>query len=379
MNKNEFQSLIKKYLDGDISAKDLKRLVNYYESFQEDTEWVEELESEDTLKSKMLTNILESVETNNYKIKTIPLYKRSVFKYALVACLGLFLMLNSLYDNTYYNLTTPIQVEDAIEIGSTKATLTLSNGTDVVLKYGKKYKSNIAQSDDNGLVYNPAFEKGSEITYNYVTVPRGGEFYVKLEDGTKVWLNSESKLKYPTSFVPGKTRTIELLYGEAYFDVSPSSAHEGASFKVLKDKQEITVLGTQFNLKAYEDEDTIYTTLVEGKVNVQVDAQQITLSPKEQAVVHFDSSKIQVNDVDVYSAIAWKKGIFSFKNMPLEEIMKVLARWYDIEVIFKNPSVSNSSFDGVLRKNQHIEAILESIKITNGINYEIEKNKVIFK
>ena len=138
-------------------------------------------------------------------------------------------------------------------------------------------------------------------------------------------------------------------------------------------------MGTQFNIKAYNDEETIQTTLVEGKVQVNVGKESKTLVPREQSIVHPGSNDIGVKEVDVYSATSWKKGIFSFNDMPLEEIMRVLARWYDIEVVFHDPSLKNSSFTGVLRKNQHIDVILESIKTTTNMNYEINKNTVIFK
>ena len=118
---------------------------------------------------------------------------------------------------------------------------------------------------------------------------------------------------------------------------------------------------------------------MEGKVQVNVGKESKTLVPREQSIVHPGSNDIGVKEVDVYSATSWKKGIFSFNDMPLEEIMRVLARWYDIEVVFHDPSLKNSSFTGVLRKNQHIDVILESIKTTTNMNYEINKNTVIFK
>ena len=138
-------------------------------------------------------------------------------------------------------------------------------------------------------------------------------------------------------------------------------------------------MGTVFNIRAYKDEMAIYTTLVEGKVTVANGRESRSLTPEKQSIVYDGLKDMELVDADVYSATSWKKGIFSFNGMPLEEIMKVLARWYDIDVIFRDPKLKNSTFNGVLRKNQNIEAILESIKTTNNMDYEINENTVIFK
>jgi len=271
-------------------------------------------------------------------------------------------------------------VRSELKIGTDKAILTLTDGTEIPLEKGSAQTLQHATTNGQEIVYRPTFSKETvRPEYNYLTVPRGGQFSVALSDGTQVWLNSESQLKYPVAFAKGETREVELLYGEAYFEVSPSTLHNGVKFKVATGTQEVTVLGTQFNIKAYNDEETIQTTLVEGKVQVNVGKESKTLIPREQSIVRPGSNDIGVKEVDVYSATSWKKGIFSFNDMPLEEIMKVLARWYDIDVVFGDPALKNSSFTGVLRKNQHIEVILESIKTTTNMNYEINKNTVIFK
>lgn len=271
-------------------------------------------------------------------------------------------------------------VQSEIEIGSDKAVLTLTDGTELALEKGSSQALQNAATNGKEIVYEKQYtEDPVSPEYNYLTVPRGGQFSVALSDGTQIWLNSESKLKYPVAFVKGEPRLVELVYGEAYFDVSPSAKHHGAPFKVATGIQEVTVVGTQFNIKAYPDEPAIQTTLVEGKVQVNTGGRDTTLSPKEQSIVYSDPNGIDVVDVDVYSATSWKKGIFSFNDMPLDEIMRVLARWYDIEVFFGDPALKSNSFTGVLRKNQNIEAILESIKTTTNMNYEINKKAVIFK
>jgi ferric-dicitrate binding protein FerR (iron transport regulator) len=268
-------------------------------------------------------------------------------------------------------------VDTQIEVGANKATLTLNNGSNVILEKGSVYQTENITSNGEQLVYTYKDNATSKTDYNYLTVPRGGQFQINLSDGSKVWLNSDSKLKYPVTFANGETRVVELLYGEAYFDVSSSAAHNGARFKVRTQMQEIEVLGTEFNIKAYRDENHIYTTLVEGKVSVTAERITERLSPGEQSVLDTKSKSLVTTIVDVSYAISWTKGVFNFKDKSLKEIMKVLSRWYDVDVSFKNKALEKVKFNGVLNKNQTINDILNGIKNTNFINaYDIEDKKI---
>jgi ferric-dicitrate binding protein FerR (iron transport regulator) len=173
---------------------------------------------------------------------------------------------------------------------------------------------------------------------------------------------------------------VELVYGEALFEVSPSTKHKGSRFKVFNLSQEIEVLGTQFNVKAYKDETNIYTTLVEGKVSLSYAGTNKILKPNEQANLSLKDNNISIANIDVYNEISWRDGVFSFRKKPLGEIMKVLSRWYDIDVQFENQNTKNARFNGVLGKEQKIEDILKRIKKFKVINdYEIINKKVIIK
>ena len=273
-------------------------------------------------------------------------------------------------------------VETHLEIGTDKATLTLKDGSEVVLGEGNVYSSKTANSDGEKIIYketqNNAKETKNNIAYNYLTIPRGGEYSVKLSDGTQVWLNSESKLKYPVNFIEGETRELELVYGEAYFDVSPSVKHKGSKFKVYSPSQEVEVFGTEFNIKAYKDENITYTTLVEGKVGVVVrGGVKQNLTPNQQLSFDITTEQVDVSVIDVYNEISWKDGVFSFEDKPLEDIMKVLSRWYDLEVVFENETIKKEEFFGLLRKDQKIENIVADIK-ESGIIKEYEfKDKIL--
>ncbi len=308
--------------------------------------------------------------------------KNSYYKYAAVASIVILLSVNFiLYKKEATKVAEIEQVNhNTIEVGTDKANLTLEDGTVVALEKGNTYQMQNASSNGEKLVYQSKHSDSKEIVYNYLTIPRGGQFFIKLSDGTQVWLNSESQLKYPVSFVEGNTREVELVYGEAYFDVSPSTEHKGAKFKVINNYQDIEVIGTEFNMKAYKGDANIYTTLVEGEVLVRVDNTNQILKPSQQANLNLNSVTIGVSTVNVYNEISWKDGIFSFRRKPLEEIMKVLSRWYDIKVDFVNPHLRSAGFNGVLGKDQKIEEILEAIKNFKVIeDYEIRGKTVILK
>lgn len=277
--------------------------------------------------------------------------------------------------------TTPIIVNtNSIIPGTDKATLTLEDGSQVTLEKGESIQTQSANSNGEEIIYRANQSNTKEVAYNYLTIPRGGQFYIVLSDGTKIWLNSESQLKYPVSFIEGEIRKVELVYGEAYFDVSPSTEHKGSKFEVYNQSQEIEVFGTEFNIKAYRDETSIYTTLVEGKVVVNYENRKQHLIPNQQSSLDINTKNFLVKDVNVYNEISWKDGAFSFERKPLKEIMKVLSRWYDIDVIFMNKSLEDVKFFGVLGRDQNIKEILETIKKFKIIeNYEIKEKIIILK
>ena len=327
--------------------------------------------------------IQENVKSKQ-KSKLIPLYRRKVLQYAAAVLVGVLATTYIFKENLFSNPIedTPIIVNtNTIEIGTDKAVLTLGDGSAIVLEKGKEFQKNNIKSNGEELVYDVDNTKKEEIEYNYLTIPRGGEWLIKLPDGTLVWLNSESQIKFPTGFVKGESRKVELVYGEAYFDVSPSTSHNGSKFIVHNQNQDIEVLGTEFNIKAYKDEMNIYTTLVEGQVLVnQEGGVKQKLLPNEQSILDKNTNTIAVAKVVVYNEISWKDGVFSFDGKTLKEIMKVMSRWYDMEVIFMNKDIEDEEFVGVLRRNRDIEKVLSSIKRGGSIkNYTISGKNVILE
>lgn len=263
-----------------------------------------------------------------------------------------------------------------ISTGTDKAVLTLADGSYIFLEKGKTFKSGTFHSNGERLEYSRN-NGSSKTVFNSLTIPRGGQYQIVLSDSTIVWLNADTKIKYPVNFVEGAPRSVELVYGEAYFDVSPSTKHRGNIFRVSTQEQAVEVVGTEFNIKAYNDEAFIHTTLVEGKVHVIVDEQKQLLRPGERTILDIATKNIIKQEVNVDHDIAWIRGYFNFKDKPLKDIMKVLSRWYDVEIAFEVRELEKIKFSGLLNRKQNIEDILNGIKNTKFINaYEI-KNKTI--
>ncbi len=394
MSKKEKQllkDLIDRHLQGLTSKEEDKLLINYFESFQDKREWSDLLGDKEDVFNRIQSNIQQKIKkdtTVSSSTKTVAIPKRKKkTKFYYYAAASVVLISTILYT---YNTLNEKQLKDnkllaseqkTLEKKPTKVLLTLEDGSVVELGNGNKYSSENVKSHGDTLVYKKNYtaakNTSEEIKYNEVTIPRGGQFALTLSDSTRVWLNSDSKIKYPVTFPKGSPRVVELVYGEAYFAVTSSKNNQGASFQVKNQNQNITVLGTEFNVKAYNDESVIKTTLVEGKVTVKTASKQELLTPNQQLTLNKNTLSTKINTVKVYDAIAWRDGVFSFNNHTLEEIMTVLARWYDVEIIFKNNELRKTKFTGVLRREKSISEIVSIIKESNTLNYDI-KNRTLY-
>ncbi|MGK6353186.1 FecR family protein [Parapedobacter sp. DT-150] len=215
-----------------------------------------------------------------------------------------------------------------------------------------------------------------------LATPVGGTYRVTLPDGTGVWLNAASTLTYPSRF-DGDERVVELT-GEGYFAVAKD---RNRPFRVRSRGQEIEVLGTEFNIAAYADEPDIRTTLVEGKVKVKAigntldqspttdHRSPVILSPGQQSVVRDGEATVREADVD--GAIAWKSGMFRFSEEPLESIMRKVARWYDVDVEFTEPSLRNESFEGIVTRHDRVSAVLRMLERVGSVRFEIRDRRII--
>ncbi|KQB38974.1 Anti-FecI sigma factor, FecR [Flavobacterium daejeonense] len=388
------QNLLKKFILNQCSSKEVDEVVRYFQGLTDSNQLPTVEEVLAILNDKPLMSEADAVRIKNEilaiskKEPELDFKKKSCFvKYAAAAALFVGILTTAYF---FKDIVSQKQMEVAPAIvkqntnllkpGTDKAMLTLSNGKQVVLTNGTSLQTQNAKCNGEALIYASNKSSTVKVVYNYLTIPRGGKFSITLSDGTRVWLNSETQLKFPVAFVEGKTRAVELVYGEAYFDVSPSTMHKGAHFKVVSRKQEVDVIGTQFNIKAYKDETNSYTTLVEGKVDVNMENGKQRLVPNQQLKLDLKTNNALVKNIDVYNEISWKEGVFSFEKITLRDMMKVLSRWYDFDFTFKNKAIENEIFDGVLRKNQSLDEILKSIKNFKIIkNYEIKDKQVILE
>lgn len=391
MTSKKIEKIIAKYLINQASFEELDELEVWVKEPNNEQDFLNyvkinfsidyNLRITDTNKTKDLISTLIKKEKRQIRIRRMQIYT----KYAAVMIIALFLtgyfFRDSLFGISSDNQIVPEIVNtNSIYPGTDKATLTLGDGSQIALEKGESLQTQNANSNGEEIIYKANQSNTEEVAYNYLTIPRGGQFFIKLSDGTQVWLNSETQLKYPVSFKEGETRQVELVYGEAYFDVSPSALHKGSKFKVFNQSQEIEVLGTEFNIKAYKDETNVYTTLVEGSVAVAFDGGKENLIPSQQSILDILNSTVMVAKVDVYSQISWKEGVFTFEGKPLKDIVKVLSRWYDVDFVFEDKSSEEKRFNGSLNRKLNINEILDIIKNFEKIkDYEINEKTIVIK
>ncbi len=211
--------------------------------------------------------------------------------------------------------------------------------------------------------------------YNSLEIPRGGEYSLTLADGTKVWMNADSKLRYPISFVEEKR--VVYLEGEAYFEVAKDASKP---FIVSTASGEITVLGTQFNVKSYKEENSIYTTLVEGSVSFRGRTNKETiLTPGYQLIYNQEQGTQELKRVNVGNYISWKDNLFQFEELSLEDIMKTLARWYDVTVTYEKEELKQLQFSGNLDKYSNIESFFKLFEVGAKIEFKVVNRHVHVK
>lgn len=386
MVPKNIEELIIKFINKSLTENEWNELNLWYDQYENEKLLNDYLEINYAIEDLMKE--FNTKRTKNNLIRIIKKEKRrsslklNLMKYAatIVVLISTGYFIVNKYSSTNPVEIAPTIVDSNIDHGTDKAVLTLEDGSEIELAKGEQFQTINVNSNGEEIIYDSVDENKTDLVYNYLTIPRGGQFRIVLSDGTQVWLNSETQLKYPKNFIMGQTREVELTYGEAYFDVSPSTNHNGAKFKVINASQHIEVLGTEFNIKAYKDESLVFTTLVEGKVAIDVDGKNQILKPSEQSILDIKTSDIDVKLVDVYNEISWKEGIFTFEKMPLSDIVKVLSRWYDIDFVFESEAIKENKFNGSLKRNLKIEEILDAIKNFNKIkDYKIDDRTIIIK
>jgi ferric-dicitrate binding protein FerR (iron transport regulator) len=278
--------------------------------------------------------------------------------------------------------TIAVPPQNRVLPGGNKAILTLSNGSKITLDsaanghLAQQGNADVVKLANGQLAYTVSGAVGNQTLYNTMCTPRGGQYQLILPDGTKVWLNAASSIKYPTAF-SGKERRLEIS-GEAYFEVAKNP---NMPFKLTMNGVEIEVLGTHFNVMTYPEEHMVQTTLLEGSVKIKKDGSENLLLPGEQGSVMDDNDhtatfrKSRLQAIDIEEAVAWKNGMFQFNEAGIETIMKQVARWYDVDIIYKGsfPYV----FVATISRNEELSKLLMLLELTNKVRFKVDNRKII--
>jgi len=267
---------------------------------------------------------------------------------------------------------------NTMQPGKSKAILVTADGKKVSLEQDRDLNIQLNErvwvaATGEGIVYEENGTGGVREEYNTLSTPVGGEYALTLADGTKVYLNADSELKYPVEFLDGK-RVVDLK-GEAYFEVQRDSVHP---FVVRVNGAEVQVLGTSFNINAYGDDGRMYTTLVNGSIRFfsGKSGQEKVLTPGMQSVMSLETGEFRLVEVDVEPYIAWRKGRFVFRSMTLDLLMRQLQRWYDFDVFYQNPDLKEYAFRGVINRDMELDKVLSVIAATTNVDFKVQ-GKVI--
>ncbi|WP_316838309.1 FecR family protein [Pedobacter nutrimenti] len=377
MTNKEFRDLAIKCEDGTATETERERFNQVYDFLSNQyKEWDPVLmKDEETVKDYVFELLSHDVQQFEKRKKQL-----SIYKYIGVAASILILGIAVFYTNRAKKVeqVAPLYAND-VAPGGNKAFLVLSNGKRLAL--GELSNGTIARQSgikvtkkaDGQLIYtiedHGQTRQANE--YNTIETPKGGQYEVRLPDGTIVWLNSASTLKYPVSFAAFKERKV-LLKGEAYFEVAKDSQHP---FTVKSDRQTIEVLGTHFNVNTYPDEPLVKTTLLEGSVKVSSNnmADRV-LKPGQQADLSMNG-ELKVSDVDTELSVAWKNKQFMFESEKIETIMRMIERWYNVEVEYTGEK-TEERFGGSVSRFDHVSKVLKSLESTGKVHFKIQGRKI---
>jgi len=377
MDKRILDSLIDKVNNGTATDDDLKAYNAYLnQATNASDSWNEQLlGKEDSLEAELLYRINTGI--GQKPVIVIRLWPRI----AVAASILLFLSIGGYFllpkQAPRKQIVHNQPLRNDIAPGGSKAILTLANGKQIVLNnaqngaLAQQGAITISKTQSGQIVYTagaPTTQNPQLITYNSIETPRGGQYHLTLSDGTNVWLNAASSIKYPVVFA-GNERRVEIT-GEAYFEVEHIAAKP---FRVVCNGQTVEDLGTHFNINAYSDEKAVKTTLLEGSVRVSSAGRNQMLKPGEQSLL--ENGNIRIADVDVNEVIAWKNGFFQFKDDNISDIMRQLGRWYDVSIKYEG-NVPEREFSGEIPRNVNVSQVLDILSFEK-IHFKIEGKTII--
>ncbi|MCF2443569.1 FecR domain-containing protein [Dyadobacter sp. CY345] len=334
------------------------------------------IEMSETSSDRILSNIFSQNEEaafddlSSRQTETRSLWPKIAAAAILILGFGLYFLIGSQKEQRLAADSTSKTINSDLPPGGNKAILTLGDGSNIVLdnagngNLATQGNTDILKSKNGELVYKHNNAEQEAIVFNSLTTPKGGQYHIVLPDGSKVWLNAASSLKFPTVF-RGNERRVEIT-GEVYFEVAHNPK---MPFIVKANDTEVAVLGTHFNVMAYPDEKSMRTTLLEGSVKVSKGGKSALLTPGQQARLNSNGINV-LNNVNIEQEMAWKNGFFQFEDDNLETIMRQVSRWYDVDVACEG-NVSRERFSGRLPRNANISKVLKILSLS-GLKYKIE-------
>lgn len=385
--EKEIHELLLAYLRDDISEEEMIRLQGWLDENERHQKLLDELRDKEVLQqeigayasfdtSRRWIQLKEEMDKTSRKRRLLLRVWKSVAAVFVVAVAGGLL---------YWQITDSARpVEEQVLVaqirpGETQAVLITGKGQQLLLQGLKDTCLDITGNEtlkiskDGSLEYSlSALSRMPE--WHTLQVPRGGEYKIVLDDGTEIWLNSASELKYPAHFVGNERRVC--LVGEAYFQVA---RNEAAPFIVETRDMDVKVLGTSFNVSAYEDEENSHATLVEGRVEVddKVNGEKVTLTPGEQALLQGKEMVVREVNTKLYSM--WRLDRFTFASEDMEGVIRKLSRWYNVNFFFSNSSMKQKRFTGSLPKYSDISQVLKMIEMTTDIKFQVKGNTIIIQ
>jgi transmembrane sensor len=379
MTREEYNLLYEKYLSGNCSIEEREAIESYQDNFDLDKHvWIkDQMGDQEVLKESIQAELFASIDRQQRKrIIRIRSWYSAAAAIILVMSSGLYF--NSLKKKTSITAKTETpRFKNDVLPGDNRAILTLDDGSQINLDdaqngvLASENNTDIRKTGSGQLEYAVGNKLNETIKYNTLSTPMGGQYQLALPDGSRVWLNSGSSIRFPTTFT-GEERIVELK-GEAFFDIKENKK---MPFIVrTNNTMDIRVLGTQFNVMAYDDEKSINTTLLEGSVQILKESGTAYLKPGQAAVLNKGTGKIRVTPADIEDAVAWKNGYFIFSNENIESIMRKVSRWYNVEVEYQG-DLNNKDFVGTISRNKNISELLKMLELTGAIHFKIEGRRI---
>jgi len=384
---------LERLLEADVWTEEEKQwLLNYLEvtetpelkqimmqKFQE--QLLSTQDNSSVFSNELLQNIHEKLKLEDRKTPVIRLWTRRI---AAACVAGILITGTYLWFDRKDNQSNVAGVggqqksslKNDVYPGTNKAILTLADGSTISLNdagngaLAEQGNTKVLKFDGK-LTYKPQENQSQKILFNTITTPRGGQYQVALPDGTQVWLNATSSIRFPT-FFSGNERKVELT-GEAYFEVAKNA---DMPFRVKVRNAEVMVLGTHFNIMAYDEEEVLKTTLLEGSVQFISSGSNTVLKPGQQSQLKPDGNVGVTGNVNLDEVIAWKNGMFNFAGADIRTVMRQLSRWYDVEIIYEEKLLAEL-FHADIPRNTNLSETLKALELTGKVHFRIEDKKII--